>query len=59
VQKVLDFVRIKRIRRKMIDTTSCWWGGDKKGALNLAPQAGLKVQEDVLYIIVDATFYFS
>jgi hypothetical protein len=50
---------MKKIRRKMTDTTSCWWGGDKKGVLNPAPQAGLKVQEGVLFIVVDATFHFS
>jgi hypothetical protein len=59
VQKVLDLVRIKRINRKMTDTTSFCGGGDKKGALNTAPQAELKVQEDILYIVVDTTFYFS
>jgi hypothetical protein len=43
----------------MTDTTSWLGGGDRKGALNPAPQAGLKVQEGVLYIVVDNTFYFS
>jgi hypothetical protein len=59
VQKVLDFIKIKRMRMKMTDTTSCWQGGDKKGTLNHAPQAGLKAQEGALHIIVDATLYFS
>jgi hypothetical protein len=56
---VKDFllVRIKRMRRKVADITSCWVGYGR------GPESctitGSKVQVGLLYLNVDSTFSYS
>jgi hypothetical protein len=55
----VDFllVRIKRMRRKVADITSCWVGQGR--GPEFCTTTGLKVQEHLLYLVVDSTFSYS
>jgi hypothetical protein len=57
VEKAFLSVRIKMMRRKVTDITSCWVGQGRNP--ESCTTTGLKVQEGLLYIIVDSTFSYS
>jgi hypothetical protein len=57
VVKAFLFVRIKRMWRKVADITSCWMEQGK--GPESCTTTGLKVQDGLLYLIVDSTFSYS